>query len=100
AYFFQPKKPDASRPLVILLEPAGRNAWHEGEMYDQLASRGCAVCAPDLRNMGDLTPEFGRGAARHARPHNSDEDYAWAGIILGKPLLGQKVSDLLAVVRG
>jgi hypothetical protein len=100
AWIYQPKKRDASRPLVIVLEPAGRAAWHEGELYDSLAATGCVVCAPDLRNMGDLTPEFGRGAARHARPHNSDEDYAWCGFILGTPLLGQRVTDLLAVVRG
>jgi dienelactone hydrolase len=100
AWLFQPKKRDASRPLVIVLEPAGRALWHEGELYDQMAAAGCAVCAPDLRNTGDLIPEFGRGAARHARPHNSDEDYAWAGMILGRSLLGQKVTDLIAVVRG
>ena len=100
AWLFQPKKRDASRPLIIVLEPGGRGAWHEGELYDSLAARGCVVCAPDLRNTGDLTPEFGRGAARHARPHNSDEDYAWASFILGGTLVGQKVTDLLAVIRG
>ncbi len=100
AWLFQPKRPDASRPLVIVLEPGGRTAWHEGELYDELAARGCVVCAPDLRNTGDLTPEFGRGSARYARSHNSDEDYAWSSMILGRPLLGQKVSDLLAVVHG
>ncbi len=100
AWLFQPKKRDASRPLVIVLEPNGRGAWHEGELYDSLAARGCVVCAPDLRNTGDLTPEFGRGAARHARPHNSDEDYAWSSFILGESLVGQRVADLLAVVQG
>lgn len=100
AWLFQPKKRDTSRPLIIVLEPSGRNAWHEGELYDELASTGCVVCAPDLRNIGDLTPEFGRGAARHARPHNSDEDYGWSGMILGRSLVGQKVTDLLAVIGG
>jgi dienelactone hydrolase len=100
AWLFQPKKRDDSRPIVIVLEPNGRAAWHEGELYDQLASRGCVVCAPDLRNTGDLAPEFGRGSPRYERPHNSDEDYAWASIILGRPLPGQKVTDLLAVVQG
>ena len=100
AWLFQPKTADTSRPLVIVIEPAGRNSWHEDELYASLAAAGCVVCAPDLRNTGDLIPEFGRGAARHARPHNSDEDYAWCGFILGKSLLGQKVTDLLAVVRG
>ena len=100
AWIFQPKKRDASAPLVIVLEPNGRGEWREGGLYDSLAARGCVVCAPDLRNTGDLTPEFGRGSARYTRPHNSDEDYAWASIILGEPLAGQRVSDLLAVVRG
>ena len=100
AWLFQPKKTDLTRPLVIVLEPSGRDSWHEGDLYDTLAGLGCVVCAPDLRNTGDLTPEFSRGSARFARSHNSDEDYAWSCFILGRPLLGQRVSDLLAVVRG
>ncbi len=100
AWLYQPKQRSSSGPLVIVLEPNGRTAWHEGELYDLLASRGCVVCAPDLRNTGDSTPEFGRGSARYTRPHNSDEDYGWSSIILGRPLAGQKVTDLLAMVRG
>src|SRR5262249_62249980 len=42
----------------------------------------------------------GRGAARHSRAHNHEEHYAWSALILGKPLLGQRVTDLLAVIRG
>jgi hypothetical protein len=100
AWLFQPTKADAGKPLVIVLEPSGRNAWHEGELYDALAAAGCVACAPDLRNTGDLTPEFPRGAAHYARSHNNDEEFAWACFMLGKPLLGQKITDLLAVVRG
>lgn len=100
AWLFQPKKSDPAKPLIVVLEPNGRTAWHEGELYDQLASRGAVVCAPDLRNTGDLIPEFGRGSAHYTRPHNSDEDYAWSSFILGKPLLGQRVTDLLAVIAG
>lgn len=100
AWLFQGSKTNPAKPLVIVVEPSGRSAWHEGELYDALAREGCIVCAPDLRNTGDLMPEFSRGSARYARSHNSDEDYAWACFILGKPLLGQRVTDLLAVVRG
>jgi hypothetical protein len=57
------------------------------------------VCAPDLRGIGDMTPEFSRGAARHARPHNSEEDYAWSSLILGRPLAGQRVTDILCIVQ-
>ncbi len=100
AWLFQPRQPDRSKPVVVILEPAGRSQWHEGEFYDRLASEGCVVCAPDLRGIGDLTPEFSRGAARHARPHISAEHWAWSALILGKPLAGQRVTDILAIVRG
>ena len=100
AWLYQPKASDPSKPLVIVLEPGGRNAWHEGELYNRMAAEGCVVCAPDLRGIGDMTPEFSRGAARHARPHNSEEDYAWSALILGKPLAGQRVTDILSIVRG
>jgi hypothetical protein len=86
--------------LVVVLEPGGRSAWHESGLYNRLAVEGCVVCAPDLRGIGDMTPEFSRGAARHARPHNSEEDYAWSSQIFGKPLAGQRVTDILAIVAG
>ena len=100
AWLYQPKDIDRSKPLVIVLEPGGRNAWHESGLYNRMAEEGCAVCAPDLRGIGDVTPEFSRGAARHARPHNSEEDYAWSSLILGKPLAGQRVTDILSIIRG
>jgi dienelactone hydrolase len=100
AWLFQPKAVDPAKPLVIVLEPGGRNEWHESELYNRMAAGGCVVCAPDLRGIGDVTPEFSRGAARHARPHNSEEDYAWSSLILGKPLAGQRATDILSIVRG
>ncbi len=100
AWLHQPKAGDPSKPLVIVLEPGGRGAWQEAGLYNRLAVEGCVACAPDLRGIGDMTPEFGRGAARHARPHNSEEDYAWSALIFGKPLVGQRVTDILAVVAG
>ncbi len=99
AWLYQPKIADSAKPLIIVLEPGGRNAWHESGLYNQMAATGCIVCAPDLRGIGDMTPEFGRGAARHARPHNSEEDYAWSALIFGKPLAGQRVTDILAIVH-
>jgi len=100
AWLFMPREAAAGKPLWLLVEPAGRNAqWREGELYQELAARGWPVCAADLRGIGDLTPEFGRGAARYARSHNDEENYAWASLVLGRPLLGQRVTDLLALVE-
>ena len=55
------------------------------------------MCAPDVRGVGDLLPEFGRGSPRYTRSHQAEEDYAWSALMLGKPLAGQRTTDLLAV---
>ncbi len=97
AWLFVPKQ--ASR-LLIIVEPYGRNVrWREGDLYQGLAAKGTLVCAPDLRGIGDLRPEFSSGAADYTRDHQSEENYAWASLIFGHSLLGQRVTDLLAVVE-
>ncbi len=101
AWLFLPDSEDRSKPVLLLLDPAGRNArWREGELCQQLAAGGWPVCAADLRGIGDLAPEFSGGAAHYARSHNEEEHYAWASLILGRPLVGQRVTDILALVTG
>jgi dienelactone hydrolase len=100
AWIFLPHKNDASKPVLLLLEPNGRNGrWHEGELYQDLASQGYPVCVPDLRGIGDLAPEFGRGSPGYERSHQDEESYTWASMILGRPLLGQRVTDIAAVIQ-
>lgn len=91
----------AQAPVVILLHPHGRNvAWHEGQLCSVLAAQtDCLVCAADVRGIGDLAPEFSTGAAGYARDHQDEENYAWSSLILGRPLLGQRVTDILALTR-
>lgn len=101
SWLFLPKRMILNKPVILVLNPAGRNIeWHEGEMYQSLAAKGYAVCAADVRGIGDLTPEYGRGAAGYARDHNDEENYSWASLILGKPLVGQRVTDILALAAG
>ena len=98
AWLFLPPSGFPSKPLLMLAEPGGRNrSWGESGLCQALAAKGHVVCAPDVRGIGDMAPEFGRGAAHYARSHNEEEDYAWASLMLGKPLVGQRTSDLLAV---
>jgi cephalosporin-C deacetylase-like acetyl esterase len=97
-YLFQPRGEMEKRSLVILLDPAGRGQWQEDGLYDQLAASGHAVCALDVRGIGDLAPEYGRGSARYNGTHNTEQHYAWASLILGKPLLGQRVTDIVSAV--
>jgi cephalosporin-C deacetylase-like acetyl esterase len=100
AWVFLPRASDPSHPVLLALEPAGRTAgWREEELYPTLASRGLLVVVPDLRGLGDLRPEFPRYAPQHARSHQQEEAFAWASLMLGKPLLGQRVTDILAVAQ-
>lgn len=84
--------------LVIILDTNGRNDhWQEGDFYQTLAERA-VVCVPDLRGFGDLRPEFSPGAADYASSHETDEAFAWTSLIFGRPLLGQRVQDLLETI--
>jgi cephalosporin-C deacetylase-like acetyl esterase len=95
AWLFVPKR--GWSKLLLVIEPNGRNgAWHEDELYDQLATAGIAVCAPDVRGVGDLQGQFAPGAVGYARGHSSEEGYAWASLILGRSLLGQRATDIVA----
>jgi cephalosporin-C deacetylase-like acetyl esterase len=98
AWLFLPKR-DWTK-LLLLIEPNGRNgAWHEEELYDRLATAGVCVCVPDVRGVGDLEPQFAPGAVGYARGHAAEEQYAWASLILGRSLLGQRTTDIVAHVE-
>jgi dienelactone hydrolase len=100
AFLFVPRAAVKNKPVLLLLEPRGRVArWGEGGLCHQLAAAGIPVCAIDVRGIGDLSPEVGRGNRFYTIPHSAEEEYAWASLIFGKPLLGQRVTDLLAFVR-
>lgn len=98
AWLFLSRKEDASKPIVLSLEDGGRNrSWHEGELYQVLAAKGYPVCVADVRGLGDLAPEFGTGSAGYMRAHQDEENYAWSSLMLGRPLAGQRVTDILAL---
>jgi dienelactone hydrolase len=100
AWLTRPRTPKPDAPVLILLDPRGRaRGVGEGGLFSKLAAAGAIVCAPDLRGIGDAAPEFGRGNVHYARAHAEDEHYAWASLILGRPLAGQRVTDLIAVVE-
>lgn len=100
AWLFLPRVQDPAKPLLVMLEPNGRSQrWREGGLYQTLALAGYPVCAADLRGIGDLAPEFGRGNPNYNRSHQGEENYAWGSLILGAPLVGQRATDILALVE-
>jgi hypothetical protein len=57
------------------------------------------VCAADVRGIGDTHPEVGRGNPGYTIPHDIEEEFAWCSLILGNPLLAQRITDILALTR-
>lgn len=99
-WLYIPPSSGPDKSLLLLLEPQGRTArWREGDLYHRLAAAGHTVCAFDVRGIGDLAPEVGRGNPHYTRPHSEEDSYAWASLILGRPLLAQRVIDILAVAQ-
>lgn len=100
AWVFTPANRDATGPVLLVLDDRGRNAHaHEDDVYHRLARKGRLICAADIRGVGDTSPEVGRGDPGYTIPHDAEEEFAWASLILGKPLLSQRITDILALVR-
>jgi dienelactone hydrolase len=100
AWLFRKDGAAKEAPAILILHPQGRNsAWREGELCQTLAGQGLIVCAADVRGIGDLAPQFSPGAPGYVRFHQNSENYAWASLMLGRPLIGQRVTDILSLVR-
>ena len=99
AWLYEPRPTRSGLQAVLVLEANGRNGqWQEDGPWPRRAVDGEAVCVADVRGTGDLLPEFPRGSARYARTHQEEEHYAWASLILGRPLVGQRTMDILTLI--
>jgi len=95
---FLPAKPDPERLPLLVLDDRGRNAGvAEDGLCHRLAQAGRAVYAADIRGIGDTRPEAGPGNPGYTIEHNAEDEYAWASLILGSPLLAQRITDILAL---
>jgi cephalosporin-C deacetylase-like acetyl esterase len=92
ALLFEPEKPQGKDVLIIRIgyEPdraeLTRRQWGEEEVR-----QGRRVLVADLPGLGETAPT-GRG------PFGADSKEAFLALHLGRPLLGQRVSALLAVI--
>ncbi len=88
----------ATKPVLLALDETGNTRlWFDPEVDRSLPEDSPVVCAADVRGVGALTPEFSPGAAEYEEWHEREENYAWGSVILGRPLVGQRVSDILAL---
>jgi dienelactone hydrolase len=97
---FIPARGDSGHPPLLVLDDRGRNlAAHEDGVYHRLASAGRRVYVADIRGLGDMRPEVGRGNPAYTVEHDAEEEFAWASLILGESILAQRITDILALER-
>jgi pimeloyl-ACP methyl ester carboxylesterase len=98
AYLMVPDKIPRSAPVLLVLDEAECDRlWFNSEVDQTLPEDSPIVCAADVRGIGALAPEFSPGAAEYANWHEKEENYAWSALILGRPMVGQRVTDILAL---
>ena len=95
---FEPKSEIPHSPLVVVIDDKGSaNAGAPDGTATKLADSGRRVRAIDLRGFGETAPGV---AAKGQMPAFGIEfKESFLSLHLNQPLLGQRVSDLLAVLR-
>jgi dienelactone hydrolase len=86
----------AGKPVVVYVSGEGKGvaARREGPA-EALAKAGHVVVVPDLRGWGETSPEDKGGKRRLL---GADCNEAFLGLHLNRPLLGQRVYDLLCLI--
>jgi dienelactone hydrolase len=98
-WLLTPDDAPKDKPVLLVLDPLeAERLWFQPDADAVLAPGGPVVCAADVRGVGALAPEYSPGAHGYAAGHEQEENYAWGSLILGKPLVGQRVTDIVAIV--
>ncbi|HZT81961.1 MAG TPA: acetylxylan esterase, partial [Gemmataceae bacterium] len=98
ALYFVPQKGNGPLPLVLYLNGEGKAAAaRPGGPIEKLVRAGHRVLALDLRGTGETAP----GTVPPNRPNYFGVEWkeAFLGLHLNRPLLGQRVLDVLAVLE-
>ncbi|HEV2351192.1 MAG TPA: alpha/beta fold hydrolase [Terriglobia bacterium] len=95
-WWIKPQGQAGRLPTILYVSERGKDSVAEDpNVIAPLAHKGYAICAIDLRGMGVTHPRYPRGGPLFYRGEHSNSGYAWAGLTIGKPVLGQRVWDVL-----
>ena len=81
-------------PLVVVVSQSGKESIlaRHGAEIDKLLAAGMAVCLPDVRGVGETSPDPRR------IPLSAGIDDAAAELMLGRTMLGARLKDLRSVL--
>jgi cephalosporin-C deacetylase-like acetyl esterase len=97
-WFLKPQGTPGPLPTILHVSEGGKDSMiEEPTELDALVQHGIAVCTVDLRGLGVTAPRFPAAGPLFYGYEDPDikDAYAWAGLMLGKPVVGQRVWDLL-----
>lgn len=87
--------------LVVCINGNESRPWQEEKaLVNALKNAGYAVVAVDARGIGSLRPKLSVKGRDHADPLNGvEENLAYNAFLVGKSLLGMRVTDVQAAVQ-
>jgi cephalosporin-C deacetylase-like acetyl esterase len=95
-WFVRAKEGGAVRPCVLFVSDGlADDAVAEPSPLDEILSQGNAVCAINLRGITLSTPRPPSGGPVFYRGMELKERFAWTNLVLGSPVIGQRVWDIL-----
>jgi cephalosporin-C deacetylase-like acetyl esterase len=95
-WFVRPKDKTSPRPTILYVSDGQVNdPVQEPSPLAPIFDQGSAICAINLRGMGLSAPRPPGGGPDFYRGMPLEERFAWANLILGDPVIGQRVWDVL-----
>ncbi|MGB8478316.1 MAG: acetylxylan esterase [Acidobacteriaceae bacterium] len=86
----------AARPCVLYISDGlADEVVAEPSPFDEIFNTGYAVCAINLRGMGLSVPRPPRGGPDYYNGMLLEDRFAWANLVLGISVIGQRVWDIL-----
>jgi hypothetical protein len=99
-WFIAPSLRRKQRSTVLYVtDYGGDSIVGEPGSMDGLLAAGHAICTISLRGTGITTPRFPNGGPRfYEGGLDLDEYFAWTSLVLGRPVIGQRVWDILRAI--
>lgn len=85
--------------ILYLTENGGDDVVAEPGSMDRLLGAGHAICAISLRGLGISLPRFPRGGPNYYDGEvHLDQRFAWTCLVMGRPVIGQRVWDIMRAI--
>ncbi|MGB8479729.1 MAG: acetylxylan esterase [Acidobacteriaceae bacterium] len=99
-WFVRPSsKSERSSTVLYLTDDGGDGVVAERGSMDRILAAGNSVCTITLRGTGLTTPRFPHGGPEYYDGSvHLDNRFAWTCLVMGRPVVGQRVWDTLRAV--